>query len=538
MLGRDELNILARKLGIAKESASDRSAFRKLKNFFYGFLPKRTKITQSVLFIPECRKVVEEFLDVSLKLKSLDESQLLKLAKQVRIKDVPSDKTSLVKKILEYAECKVIANALNIRRIIAIRFLFLISVGLIAYFCHPPELVWGALKFLEFIGTWLGSIASIAGFFPIPSEDPDWRKRISSWWMTNRLDVIVILLFLLFYIHPQKIPLLGIIASLASIAAVLFNFFMNDWYDEHFFKVYNGIIVILVGILFWSHYFVITGKVVDEATKNKEGISAKVELVGISKAQRNLCGTELQWALCDMKKGEANNKISELQQKFCEGEAEDKISKLQREFCDIKKGEAEDKISDIQRNFCKRIWFHNVVDSLGFCGMETKEEEDGRFVLRILPSLDMITKDIKIKIKATCDNCEFKEETLEWPGGRKKEINIPLRRNLLIGKWICGLENDSKRKNLTISWVDKLKREQIFIKEEGNSPLSIYYKFQGKEQFDYNSSSKSQKIEKKGILGTLGKKVDVKLSLDKKGILHGNISNDKFFCNRIEKKDK
>ena len=150
----------------------------------------------------------------------------------------------------------------------------------------------------------------------------------------------------------------------------------------------------------------------------------------------------------------------------------------------------------------------------------------------------MITKDIKIKIKATCDNCEFKEETLEWPGGRKKEINIPLRRNLLIGKWICGLENDSKRKNLTISWVDKLKREQIFIKEEGNSPLSIYYKFQGKEQFDYNSSSKSQKIEKKGILGTLGKKVDVKLSLDKKGILHGNISNDKFFCNRIEKKDK
>ena len=318
-LERWELNILARKLGIEKKPKNNIYIFRTLHNLFYHFLPQKKKLVEKIIYDSNYKKTVKEFLRINSKLKSLDEDRLKGLTCKMRIEEIAYNKKSdLVKNVISNAELEDIDRKLNINRVLINRLLAatgavvvvllilyikeysanlslkdLVSYeNLIAFLSKWPEL-WKTLKdpvFLKktlidkLILGWLGSLASIIGFFLIfsPETELNWKRRIITCWTTNRLEFIWFLILLMSYFHPNSLVLFGSIAAPASIASILITFIdkqtLDYWRKQHFYKIYYAIICILVlGLLYIINYipqFKISGNVYKEGVP----VSGKIAL--------------------------------------------------------------------------------------------------------------------------------------------------------------------------------------------------------------------------------------------------------------------
>ncbi len=285
-LERWELNILARKLGMRKESKSNIPVIKILQNWYYSlrYRPGETDFIENIALNPQNKKIVRQFLDINSRLKALDESKLRQLTREIEIKETGSDKKSvLIKNILNDSEHKGVIKKLNLKRLLLFRGLTTITiVFLLTYLVilNPSRIIIGAGEVLKLFGGWLGGIASIVGFFLIFSPETNWKDRIINCWITNRLDLIVVLLFYICYTHPDK-DLVALMGGLASTASILLTVvpreFFDIWRERHFYKTYYAIIVILAIGAIYIEGFIISGYVYFEK-ENKPIIGAEVKL--------------------------------------------------------------------------------------------------------------------------------------------------------------------------------------------------------------------------------------------------------------------
>jgi hypothetical protein len=152
-------------------------------------------------------------------------------------------------------------------------------IGIISLFVYS----YIQLSLTDLFAGWLGGMASIFGFLLIFSPELSWKERVISCWMTNRLDLIAILFFLMCYKHPNPLILIGWAAAMASIAAIPFAFVdkkrLDNWREFHFYKVYYGIVLIEIIALFYIVNFMpAPGKIIGHIYFEKDKNNAEFQI--------------------------------------------------------------------------------------------------------------------------------------------------------------------------------------------------------------------------------------------------------------------
>lgn len=411
-LSREELSILARKLGMEKESESNIPLIRFFQNWYHHFLyqTRYSDIIENIMNNPSNKEIVTQFLDINFGLKALDENRLRQLSREFGIKETDPD--NIIKNILNKGEIGELAEKLNRNRVFFVRRLILIVLACIIGYSilSFPEKVFDILssdtplkilfEVLAFIGIWLGGAASIIGFFLVFSPETTWKKRISACWTDNRLDLIVVLIFYIVYKHPDRGNLFGLMGALGSIFSVLLTLFyhkLEKWREKYFYKVYYGIAVMLFMGSIYISYFIIEGRVI--YTDNNETVSG-----AIVKFVKN--NDETDWWPCKGYKDEDS--------------------------------------------FIK------------FCG--TKTNDKGNFFLRLIP---FVTAREDFQLKAT--DGTHKSEPRPFSLG-KRDIKISIKRKLLGGKWGCHLTEE------LLVWWDIEQKGNILIFSEEDKPKRPFKK--------------------------------------------------------------
>lgn len=325
-LNREELCILARKLGLIKPPDTASAFIMVVQDSYYKFFPRNEKLIGKIMSKTENRKTAEEFLEVHSRLTAMDLEQLENLVRKLGVKETDFyRKSDIVRHVLESAEIGDIRRGADSRRVLLNRGLFIIGAIIIFFLTLylkeynmsdvSLENVSNFLSELkkdvkenifqrsflidklikQIIIGWLGSLASIIGFFLIfsPETELNWRKRIFICWTTNRLEFIWFLIFFMSYYYRDPIELFSYIAAPASIASVLLTFVdkqtLGYWEKKYFYMVYYGIIIILGSGLFYiinyTQLFEINGYVYKDgkpvsgtiAISEKQNFSARIK---------------------------------------------------------------------------------------------------------------------------------------------------------------------------------------------------------------------------------------------------------------------
>jgi len=452
-LDKKELGILAQKLGMKKYENRFQN---NLYNFF--FPPKSGDIMEHIRRNPQNRKVVEVFLDVLDKLNRLDINRLSEVADKLEI-DIPENEKEPIKKIVAEGDLGDIDNKLNTGRVLILRvsgLALIVSIAAYFYKLDETEMTAYTAGMLWLIAGWAGGMASILGLFPIPDEGASWKEKVAGWWMTNRMDAISILLFAVFFAHPPqgRLFLLAIIAGTASLASVIFNFSLPNWYKTHFQIVYHGITIVLAAMFLSVYYFIIAGEVID----------SKNPLVGAK------VWVEIQKENKKTEKNGVNKKMKD-----------DKKSSFSKfpicKTCEDEKG-----------------FLCNIIEEIHLC--EAQTDKDGKFALGLIPSI-LLRKEMQVNAEHGGNKSDPEPFSLG-----ERYLKISINKKLLNTKWNCIDDNDAS--TIIFDIINEDHKITTTLDENSSSVFSSC--FDNKEFYYY------AKKFYKGQCSLNGKNLDIKIT--------------------------